>query len=344
VLFRSGLADKVEVIPLYRLGQVVGSLVDSVTGEYLTDYAVQILRVLPGNVVDPNPVQNIAVTEGLFPRDPATGIVQWESAPASLNTGTYEVRISSPPPGYSVTPDQVLVDGQDEMRFTVLPTDDAPIRLRPIEADHFPELSGAVFAPRLEADGSVTFAPIDRDDLVVELTCPGAVPGNATLTLTGPPVAAPPNTGLSDTAGSGAGPDGYYVGPVSLQQGDLFGLCTLTFTAGGYSPATIEVFVSAGDGTAQPVLFRNVVLFRPEDVGGQAYWVDDGTTAPTPVAASGVNVATQGEVIVGMTPGNVPVGSPGGDPGVERAALAALTTDAQGAWAYVDPKQVFGEG
>ena len=73
--------------------------------------------------------------------------------------------------------------------------------------------------------------------------------------------------------------------PQSLEGADLFGACTLTVSVeegGVYTTANIDVVVSPGDGSVQPLLFQNVVLFRPEDVGGRLYWTDDGPTAAAP--------------------------------------------------------------
>jgi hypothetical protein len=345
-----GLSNTVVVIPIYRLGQVFGRVIDSFTKEDLDDYDIQIMRVLATGEVDPSPVQNIPILDG-HPPDPGTGQIRWESAAASLTTGLYEVRVSKPPPGYSVTPDQELVAGQPLMRFRVLPTDDRPIELRPIEADHFPELSGVVLAPRLGAGNVVSFVPIDRADLAVTLTCPGVdgVDQSVTLDTAALPnlPGEPANSGLGDIAGSGAGFDTYFFGPITLQSNDLSGACTLRVTANDadYVPAEFDVLVSPGDGRSNPLLFRNVVLFRPEDVGGRLYWMDDGTTPATQVwAPRDVSVAAQGAVTVGMTPGTVPFGSTGSNPNLQTAPLPEVFTDDNGAWAYGDPKQVFGEG
>ena len=341
-------------IPLYRMGQVSGRLIDSFTKQDLQDYDIQIFRLTASGDREPTPVQNIPVRN----REPdENGQIIWEAAPDSLTTGIYEVHVVNPPPGYSVTPDQVLVPGELPMRFRILPDDDTPIRLNPIEADRFPEVSGVVLTPQRSATGGVEFVPIDAPELRVALTCPGAngVPSTLTLTTAAPPTLppAPPATGLGEIPGSAIGFDTFFIDPVTLDDHDLFGECTLQVAVGDdfelddtdeYVPVELDVTVAPGDGSRNPVVIRNVALFRPEDVGGTVYWVDDGVTPPEPVPASGVSVQTQGPVTIGMTPGTVPYDSTGSEPGLIEAPLPETFTDDGGNWAYLDPKQVFGDG
>ena len=228
------------------------------------------------------------------------------------------------------------MDGMPPMQFEISPTADAPLRLNDIEADRFPELSGAVVVPQLGAGGTVTFAPIDVADLAVDLTCPGADGLPRTVSAT-----------LIDTV-PGPQPDSYRFTPEALQLNDMFGPCTLEVRApSAYTPATIDVTVSAGDGTSQPVLVRNIALVRPEDVNGRAFWVDRGLTPNVEVGAPGVTVRTQGAVIVGFDPGTEPPAT-GAPPStvlagpVELSTTTSAVAGAVGNWAFLDPKQVFG--
>lgn len=342
-----GLTNAVVVIPIYLLGQVRGRLVDSFTDEVLVDYAVQIRRVNPNGSLS-EPVQQLTV-RGNNPD--GTPMVQFETAnPPGLTSGLYQLTVDDPPPGYRVVPDQELQPDMDPMQFRIEPDDDRPLDLGNIEADRFPEVSGVVLAPRLATGNVVSFDPIDRADLEVTLTCIGADGAVNSLTLSdaAAPPGGPPNTGLGEFVPSGVGFDTFYFAPEELSEADLFGDCTLAVSANedpAYVAAEIDVAVSPGDGTINPLLFQNVALFRPEDVGGRLYWVDDGTEPdPTDVYPTDVSVATQGAVTIGMTPGTVPFDSTGSNPNLQTATLPAVTTDEFGAWAFGDPKQVFGDG
>lgn len=351
-----GLNDVREVIPLYLMGQVSGRLVDSFTGEELVEYRVQIRRVLPtGELSDQ--VVSVSVTDETPPTQMPNGTFQrrFETPnPPGLPVGRYRVVIDIPPPGYSIAGDQVLQPGERPMEFVIRPDDDRPIDLGDIEADRYPELRGTVVVPRLGAGGTTTFVPVDSDALTVALTCSGGngVPDTLTLPTTEAlPVEAEEQTGLRDDFGI-AGLDSFYFGPATLQQLDLFGACELVVDAGDeYDPSTIQFTISPGDGSAEALVFRNVALFRPQDVGGGLYWLDRGTDNPgtpldesTRVPADDVLVSVQGTVIVGSEPGQVPYDSTGSDPTVTRGTPSPVVSDAEGHWAFGEPKQVFGEG
>ena len=102
---------------------------------------------------------------------------------------------------------------------------------------------------------------------------------------------------------------------MTLESNDLSGECTLDVTADGYEPAEIPVLVSPGDGSSDPLVFRNVAMIRPDNVGGTTYWLDRGAPPPAPRRhATGVGVRTQGNVIVDFDPGTTERTDPGSDP------------------------------
>lgn len=324
-----GLGRRVEVIPLYKLGQASGRMVDSFdTTVQLTDYDIQIMRINPDG--SEAPVFSVPVPPGKAPD--SEGNILWETPVESLTSGQYRVTVAKPPPGYRVIEDQILQAGQPAMQFAISPTDDDPIRLNDILADRLPEVEGAVSVPQLNPPPDpVTFVAIDSPELAVTLTCPG-------------------ENGVSNTIPAelrdmvpGPNPDFFYFAPVRLQLADMSGNCELTVSAGAaYTPITIPVSVEAQRGARGRVV-RNIALVRPEDVSGLTYWLDEGVAPAVVVPAVGVGVRTQGPVIVGFDPGTGPP-PPAGDPPVERRSTVDLTgtTDVTGRWAFIDPKQVFG--
>ena len=340
-----GLAVRPEVIPLYRLGQASGRVIDSFSKAELIDYDVQILRINPDG--SETLVQSIPVTVDTPPTQTPEGEeIRWETAAASLTSGTYRVNVVNPPPGYRVVPDQELVPGLPDMQFVISPTDDTPLDLRDIEADRFPEVRGTILAPSLAA-GVVTFAPITAGGLTVALTCPGTDGVETTVVLdslrpTVPPGSPIPDPGLEDV-GNGPALDSYFFDRITLESNDLSGDCRLTVNADGYEPSVTPVLVSPGDGSSDPLVFRNVAMIRPEIVGGTTYWLDRGVTPSRRVIAPGVTVRTQGNVVVGFEPGVTERTEPGSDPEQVLAEVALTQTgDVNGAWAFIDPRQVFG--
>ncbi|MET0326373.1 MAG: carboxypeptidase-like regulatory domain-containing protein, partial [Ilumatobacteraceae bacterium] len=341
-----GLQPKQEIIPLYRLGQASGRVIDSFTKAQLIDYDIQIFRINPDG--SETFVQGIPVTADTPLTDTPDGPqIRWETAAASLTSGTYRVVVVNPPPGYRVVPDQELVAGLPDMQFVISPTDDTPLNLNDIEADRYPEVAGTVLAPQLSGT-DVTFEQITAGGLTVELTCPGTDGEPESVLLNAPrPVLPPgsqaPDPGLEDTGG-GAAYDSFFFDRVTLESNDLSGDCTLTVNADGYEPAVIPVLVSPGDGSSDPLVFRNVAMIRPDNVGGTTYWTDDGVTPPARRRdTAGVEVRSQGRVIVRFDPGITERTEPRSDPSVVPAGTALVqTTDATGGWAFIDPRQVFG--
>ncbi len=354
-----GLGATVETIPMFKLGQASGRLIDSFTDAELIDYDVQIIRINPDN--SETVVQNIPVTSStpakVFPPNTVPQ-VRFETAPASLTSGTYRVHVVNPPPGYRVVPDQVLQQGQPPMRFVISPTADAPIDLGNIEADRFPELAGTVLAPQLATSGAITFNNIETANLRVALTCPGVDGVPATVTLPTPP-GQPPPPGIElsrlEDKGGGTALDSYFFHPVTLQRNDLSGDCTLDVTADGYEAVDdLPVLVSPGDGSSNPLTFANIAMIRPDTVGGTAYWLDRGRPTADDgdgvdddyvhVVAAGVGVRTQGNVIVEFSPGTTQRTNPGSEPRpvLALAPLTTTTDTAAGGWAFLDPRQVFG--
>ena len=292
-------------------------------------------------------MQNIPVPSDAVADDGPTGDqIRWESAPASLTSGNYRVHVVNPPPGYRVVPDQVLVPGLPPMRFDISPTSDTPIDLGDIQADRYPWVEGTVLAPQLSA-GVVSFIPSDAAGLTVALTCPGTDGEDDTVVLDQPRPLPPPGTvvvlpGLEDRGGGGA-LDSYFFDHVTLESNDLSGACTLTVNAAGYEPAVVPVPVEPGDGTSHARIFRNVAMIRPENVGGTAYWVDDGVSPEVRVDAIGVTVHTQDRPIIAFEGGTTERPQPGSDPTPVRAGTSLVqTTGDGGGWAFVDPRQVFG--
>jgi hypothetical protein len=343
-----GLEVRPETIPLYRLGQASGRVIDSFSKVELIDYDVQIFRINPDG--SETFVQGIPVTADTPPTNTPDGPeVRWETAAASLTSGTYRVNVVNPPPGYRVVPDQVLVPGLPPMQFVISPTNDTPLDLGDILADRYPEVRGTILAPQLAAAPAtaVTFGPITAGGLTVELSCPGTDGTEQRVLLdalrpTVPPGSPIPDPGLEDV-GNGPALDSYFFDRITLESNDLSGECTLTVNADGYQPSVTPVLVSPGDGSSDPLVYRNIAMIRPDAVGGRTYWLDKGVTPSAEVAAPGVAVRTQGNVVVGFDPGVTERTLPGSDasPVLSSAALSQ-TGDGAGLWAFVDPRQVFG--
>ncbi len=321
-----GLGNSSETVPLYRLGQVSGSLVDSFTKEELVDYDIEIVRLNPDGTS--TVVQHIPVAAGTLPKpDPdGTPHIRWESNPLSLTSGDYRVDVVNSPPGYRVIPDQVLQPGQPVMRFTISPTDDEPLVLNDILADRFPEIDGVVVKPQLAA-GATTFTTLDDDSLAATVTC----------TVGGTPVTVPASLVGDLVAGSAVGNETFKFDSVELEEAGMGGPCTLSVSAATYVTQNIPVTIEPVRG-ARTRIDRNVALFHPNTIGGVAFWLDDGVTPANRVIAGGVTVRPQGDVTTGFDPGTVPYTSVGSNPTPRRGVpVTPVVTDAgTGGWAFPD--------
>lgn len=324
-----GLGPQSVTVPLFLLGQVSGRLVDSLTNQQLTDYEVTISRVnADGSLTF---IERVPVAPNQQP-DPLTGRIEWESSPNSLTTGTYRIEVTDPPPGYAVANDQVIDPNRPTapvMEFEITPTQEDPIQVNDIEADKYPQLTGRILKPLLTtpATNGVDFAPVDDDTLAVTLTCPGAVPITAALT---------------DAITATPGLDSYTITPIQLETAGALGNCQLSASATGFvtSTVTLDPPLAPSDGVVNPDQVVNVAIVAPaETIGGSVVWIDTGTPLPTPRTIDGVEVATEGSVIVGFDRAQ------GSDPDADPTPILAIAPlrsfSAAGSWTL--DGQVFGQ-
>ncbi len=281
-----GLGPQQLPLTLFLKGQVSGRMIDSLTNDdprtppvQLTDYELMIDRVNPDGTF--TVVQTITVQENQEPDE--DGDIRWESEPNSLVTGRYRIRVTRPPPGYRVEPDQVLVRGQPPMEFRIRPDADAPLDLADLEADRFPELRGNIRGPVVDpGDGTVDWAPINADDLGVALSCDGRAFVPAFQLLDG------------DEDGS---PDAYRYPPIYLQNKNLTGICTLRVTAAGYEttelPLPEPLVPTDGDEPTNQVVGVDVRIFPTLDGRIRAPRLDpvDGDVTFAPIDAADLTVA-----------------------------------------------------
>lgn len=307
-----GLSEQRVEVPLQRLGQASGRVIDPTDpSAVLNDYFITLYRQPEGPT--PQPAFRLAA------RSDGT----WQTPPDSLIPGVYRVEINDgdSPLGYVVRNDQVLdpnVTGPDpasvRMRFIVPEGAAEPVVVADIEADPYPEITGRVFRASL-ASG---FVEVDSPDLDVTMTCPGA---------TGAGVAE-----LSDVAGiigTPANPryETFTITKEEIDTKDLTGNCQLIASAAApLLDATMSLpGVDAGHGTTPANRRVSMALpVAPPNIGGRVFW-RDGTT---PVFLEGVAVAATPVTAFSTIDGTTSLGQ---HPGTTSSSLTD-TTDANGEW------------
>ena len=265
VTIRPDVTQK-ETVNMARLGDVVGSVIDS--------SRLPAVVPIPASVL----IRNVANQNLVYETRPIDGTFQTRDD-RRLPPGTYRVEVTAFELGYFI--DQ----GQDvdanattaAMTFTIgVPDPDNPapsrVELRPILADPYPELTTRVFTPT--AIDPLAFAPID-------------VGPDATMTCAGEAPSPVPAEILNGTirfskvlvAGLDASKDGVLSG------------CTMSISATGFSTFTYTFGGTNGAGTPIEPLrlktdrFLDVAMLRvPADpqpirqARGTLSWIDAGNT------------------------------------------------------------------
>ena len=333
-----GFAQERVEVELQRLGQARGSLIDSLTDEVLTDYAVTIFQVRSSGLE--TRIGRFVETDG-----------EWQTPPDALSTGTYRVVFEpgDAPPGYVVRGDQFLDDpaavAGRPMTFLV-PVVDAtvvePIVVPPIEADLYPAISARVYEPRLNGL-NVEFDPIDDPGLSVTGECNGTALDPADIVK-------------SDQAGI-RGPDQLDEFSVDREviarvvpAADLPGTCSFVVSAPGYTPQPIEFAnVDANNGVTLSNRRAAVPVAKPAPtVSGNVFWLDNGNgdkVEPLP----GVAIQSTTPVITGFVPAESTATIAEPQPGIRRAVISTTSSTAtatKGDWTLTDTatgdKQLFG--
>ncbi len=325
-----GLSEQRVEVELQKLGSASGMLIDGTTGidaesgQALTGYSVVLHRL--------NADLSLGQQYGPYAANPADGT--WTTPPSALTTGLYDVRVIDVPAGYLVR-SQILdtspqVNGRP-MTFLVPAIVNAKVNtidLPPIRADRFPQITGRVYAPRLNGT-AVEFDPVDDGTLAVTATCNGSPIADVTLTNTG-------GSGEVDT----------FV--ISKEQiaavataAELPTTCTIDVGADGRVPTPIAVAgLDAGNGNVLgDRLVATALAVDPDPLFGTLFWLDEGSDPAQRVPIAGT-VTTGAPAITRFTPTEATAAVPDPRPGWDTATLQAVTNPATGAWAL--DGQLFG--
>lgn len=313
-----GLQSERREVELLRKGAAGGRMVDSLTGDPVGPYVLDLFLVIGNDLAEVGSV-------------PSRGDGTWETPAFFLEPGEYRIGVAeeSAPRGYRVLEDQLLdPDADGLMRFVVDPFALETNEVRDIEADPFPDIEGRVFTPRLVAGTVTELDPIDSASLQAVLRCTGN--SNQVVAT------------VDDLAGAGTTPaplfDSFSIAKELVDDQSLIGDCRIDLTADTYVAASIPLpSLQPSDGFLDNDRITNAAMYAPVDtIGGSVFWIDDRPGAPNPVLLDAVDIATN--AIVSFPPEDAPPPPPGQEPDVERRDLS--TTSSSGAWALSG--QVFG--
>ncbi len=313
-----GLQTERREIEMERLGAAGGRMVDSLTGNPVGPFVLDLFFVIGAQEVN----TGIAVIGG------ADG--NWVTESRALAPGEYRIRVADggAPNGYRVLEDQQLdPDATALMRFVVDPLELDTNMVLDIEADPFPDLSGRVFAPSLAA-GVTTLDPIDSTSLQAVLRCDGN-PNQLVATMTD-----------LDGAQDAAAPllDSFSIAKEDVDDLQLIGDCRIDLTADLFEATSVPVpSLAASNGVIDNDRVINAAMYSPVDtIGGSVFWIDDRVPG-VPVPLDGVDFATT--AIVEFPATDAPPPAPGDEPDLRTDGLSTASANG-GLWALMG--QVFG--
>jgi hypothetical protein len=251
-------------IELRPFGNVVISVVDSITGDDLDSYDLRLVE-LRDDDLDPeilggeiNPVDEQEICECIVW---STGVSE------DLNDGTWLVEVRNHPDGYRIVPQDIIfppptVDPVTESLQFEVTRDSRPTIEIKLTANAFPNIKVRTYAPPASPAIPQEVVLSGFDDLTVELQCGSTVYAAAVPDTTGPGV----RTGIFDI------PKELLSSPNLLSE-----RCDIVARGDAYEPTIVPfdgLLRLASDGTTFDRQVSLVVLPRAVAVTGRVSWFD----------------------------------------------------------------------